>query len=108
MPERNPAADFLAAVTTALSNYEPEEDEDFTGRLVAVRCDDEEDAVETVESLESALFEADTFEHEGQWFARITDLRGTDPNDALFELGWHGLEVGSIPDTRAATPEGTK
>jgi len=107
MPKRNPAADFLGAVTTAFMDYEPEEDEDFTGRLVAIQCDDAEEAAEEVESLLSVGFVADSFEHDGKRYARITDLGGTDPNDAIFELGWHNRNGGSIPDTSPATPEGT-
>jgi hypothetical protein len=95
-----PGKMLQAAVDAAYAQYEPDPDQDFTGRLVAVQVDDEVEAHETVADLESAGFQADAFEHNGEWYARITDLHGSDPNDALFELGWHGLDVGSIPDTR--------
>lgn len=101
----SPGQALQAAVDAALAEYEPGEPEDFEGRVVAVLCEDEEEARETVEAMEGAALSAATLEHEGTWYAYVTDLHGSDPADVWFELGWHNFEVGTIPDPGSLSSE---
>jgi hypothetical protein len=73
------------------------------GEVVAVRCSDEEHVEYVVEALESMAFAVERLQHEGIWYVWVSDLRDTDPDDAIFEIGWYSDRlgaVGTIPDPR--------
>ena len=66
--------------------------------VVAVCVDSKRQAKAMVRDLTFEGFAAATTRYKKRWFAWITDLRDTDPEDAIFELGWHCLDVGLIPN----------
>jgi hypothetical protein len=99
----NPGVALQAAVDKAMAEYvEPEPVE--AGQVVAVRCRSKSEVKEVADALTSLGFEVKKLKHEGERFVWISDLRGTDPDDAIFELGWYGdrIEVGTIPDPRTS------
>lgn len=93
----NPRVALKAAVAAAMDEY-VEGDPVPPGHCVAVRCRDKSEAKFMVKAMQNMAFAADRLKHDGTWYAYITDLRGTDPDDAVFELGWHQTDVGWIPD----------
>lgn len=75
-------------------------------RLVAIKAPTRKEAQYLVDRVMEEGFEADVFNHGGEHYCRITQLHGTEFEDAIFELSWHfGSSVGSIPDTRQAVDQ---
>ena len=68
----------------------------MSGQVLAV-CVDPDEIEDMLGHMAAMGFGAALTEYEGRPFVWITDLRGTDVEDAQFELEWHELDCGLIP-----------
>lgn len=98
------ARELQAAVDLAMVEY-VEDDPVPPGHCVAIRCHDKADAKYNLKAIRGLFFKAEKLKHDGTWYVYITDLRGSDPDDAVFEIGWYGVDVGWIPDPRTPKAE---